>query len=189
MATLKPSQRAAIEEDLIAKEDQLTNPNIAPYIQNKSALHKEIKQMKKVLDEQAPHPYETGAEKDAAAKRAHEILEEMKIGMPSKQEMRRNRDGSVHKHMKWEKANKAKILERREIIKRLNWDSDDPDLTNYEKYRPDQPFGYDVTAQIPGHHAMSPEAKKNWPETMAEPKAKTAVSHLKKEKGKSFTRK
>lgn len=182
MASLKPSQRAAIQEDLVAKEDQLTNPSIAPYIQNKSALQREVRQMKKVLDEQAPHPYETSAEKDAAAKRSRELLEEIKVGMPSKQEMRRNRDGSVHKHMKWEKANKSKILEMRELDKRLNWDSDDPDLTSYEKHRPDQPFGYDTTAQIAGHHAMTSEAKKNWPESMAEPKAPTAVSHLKKAK-------
>jgi len=179
--TLKPSQRAAIEQDLAATTDALTNPNISPFIQNKSNLQKQARNMKRTLDEQAPRPYAPD-EIDAAAKRERELREEFLVGIPSQEEMRRNRDGSVHKHMKWEKENKQKILEWREIKKRLEYDSDDPELTSYERYRPSRPFGYDTTAQIGGHHAMSPQAKENWPDEMAEPKVQTAVAHLKKGK-------
>jgi hypothetical protein len=178
--TLKPSQRAAIEQDYEAANEALTNPKMAPYIQDKAALAKQARNLKKTLDEQAPKPYETSGEKNAAAKRLREIEAQMLEGMPSRQEMRRNRDGSVHKHLKWEKRNKPFILERKDILKRLEFDSDDPDLTSYERLRPDQPFVYDTTAQIAGVHAMSPQAKDNWPDEMAEPKAKTAVAHLKK---------
>ena len=178
--SLKPSQRAAIESDYAAAQEALTNPAMANYIQDKSALARQAREMKKVLDEQAPKPYETSAEKDAAASRLREIEAQMLEGMPSKEEMRKNRggDGTVHKHMKWEKRNKPFILERKDILKRLDPTSDDPDLTNYERLRAEKPFGLDTTAQIQGHHAMSAQAKENW--ALGEPKAKTAVSHHKK---------
>jgi len=173
--TLKPSQRTAIEQDLVASEELLTNPNMSSYITDKSALRRQVKQMKDTLDTQSPQPYETSTEKNAAVKRERQLREEFTQGIPSKEEMRRNRggDGTVYKHMKWEKANKAKILEWREIIKRLESDSDDPDLTNYERFRPERPFGYDTTAQIAGHHAMSMQAKENWPDDLKGPTVKS----------------
>jgi hypothetical protein len=180
--TLKPSQAAALREDYEAATEALTHPDMSPYIQDKLALRKQAKQLKDTLDMQAPHPYESAQEKDTAAKRERELRESFLEGIPSRQEMAKNRDGSVYKHMKWEKANKPKIMEWREIVKRLEPDSDDPDLTSYEKYRPDRPFVYDPNAQIPGIHMMSEQAKQNWPDEMAEPKAKTAVSHLNKKK-------
>jgi len=166
--TLKPSQRTAIEQDLAASNELLTNPNMSSYIQDKSALRKQVKQMKDTLDTQAPQPFESATEKNTAMKRERQLREEFTEGIPSKEEMRRNRggDGTVHKHMKWEAANKSKILEWREIVKRLEPSSDDPDLTSYEKFRPERPFGYDTTAQIAGHHAMSTQAKENWPKDM-----------------------
>jgi hypothetical protein len=56
--TLKPSQRAAIEQDYEAANEALTNPKMAPYIQDKAALAKQARNLKKTLDEQAPsrHP-------------------------------------------------------------------------------------------------------------------------------------
>jgi len=180
--SLKPSQRAAIEQDYQAAQEALSNPSMSSYIQDKAALARQVRTMKKALDDQAPRPYETSAEKDAAAVRLREIEAQMMEGMPSKEEMRKNRggDGTVHKHMRWEKRNKPFILERKDILKRLDPTSDDPDLTNYERLRAEKPFGYDTTAQIAGHHAMSTQAKENWPAEMAVPTAKTAVSHHKK---------
>jgi len=172
--------RAAIEQDYAAATEALTNPNMSPYIQDKAAMRRQANEMKKTLDEQAPRPYETGKELDEAVKRERTLREKFLEGMPSRQEMRRNRDGSVHKHMQWEKKNKPDILAWREEMKRIHHDSDDPELTSYERFRPDREFQYDTTAQIGGHHAMSEQAKDNWPAEMAEPKAKTAVAHLKK---------
>jgi hypothetical protein len=182
MGTLKPSQTAALREDLAAAEEALTSPNMAPYIQDKAALRLQAKQLKQTLEEQAPKPYETAVEQDAAAKRERELRGEILQGIPSQEEMRRKRSDSVHKHMTWEKANKTKILEWREIVKRLEPESDDPNLTSIEKYRPSMPYAYDPNDQIAGHHAMTPAAKENWP--LGEPKAETAVKHLKEPKGK-----
>jgi len=180
--TLKPSQRAAIEQDYTAASEALSNPEVSQYIQDKTAMRKQARSMKQMLDEQAPKPYETSDEKDAAAKRLLDIERQMQEGMPSREEMRKNRggDGTVYKHMKWEKFNKPFILERKEILKKLDPTSDDPDLTNYERLRPERPFGYDASAQIAGHHAMSTQAKENWPADMSEPTSKTAVAHIKK---------
>ena len=114
-----------------------------------------------------------------------ELREQWSTNMPSREEMRRNRDAlhatSAMNVLRWEKENKSKILEWKKIVARLEPDSDDPDLCNIERYRPSRPFVYDSTAQIAGHHAMSQRQKDNWPEEMSEPKAKTAVAHLQKE--------
>lgn len=180
---LRPSQRQALEQDYAVAEASLTDPKVAPYIEDKARARKQAEALKKVLDEQAPKAYAKD-EIDKAAARERELREQWTAGMPSKEDMRRNRDAlhasSAMNHLRWEKENKAAILEWKEIRARLEPNSDDPDLCNIERYRPSRPFGYDSTAQIAGHHAMSEQAKANWPEEMAEPKAKTAVSHLKK---------
>lgn len=180
---LRPSQRQALEQDYAVAEASLNDPMVAPYIEDKARARKQAQDLKRVLDENAPQPYPKD-EINKAAARELELRQEWMQGMLSKEEMRRNRDAlhasTAMNHLRWEKANKEKILEWKQIKARLEHDSDDPDLCNIERYRPSRPFGYDSTAQIAGYHAMSPQAKENWPEEMAEPKAKTAVSHLKK---------
>ncbi len=174
--TLKPSQRASIEQDLDNAKEQMMSPDMAPYIQDKGAMRRQMTSMQKTLDTQAPKPYENAVDKDKAMHRANELREKFTMNMPSKEEMRHNRDGAVYKHMAWDKEFKTSVLEWREIVKRLEPNSDDPDLTNYERFRPERAFGYDVTGQIQGHHAMSQLAKEQWP--LGDPKAKTAISHL-----------
>lgn len=182
---LRPSQRVALQQDLQAAESALNNPEIAPYIEDKTRARQQARDLKKTLDEKSPKPYETPQAKDAAMARERELREQWSTGMLSQEEMRRNRQGtsnSVYRHMKWEQANKKKIQEWKEIRARLEPDSDDPDLCNIEQYRPSQAFVMDTTAQIAGHHAMSSQAKANWP--LGDPKAETAVAHLEKKAGK-----
>ena len=183
---LRPSQRQALEQDYAVADAALNDPTVAPYIEDKARARKQAADLKKVLEEQAPQKYATAKEKDEAAARAMELREQWSTNMPSREEMRRNRDAlhatSAMNVLRWEKENKSKILEWKKIVARLEPDSDDPDLCNIERYRPSRPFVYDSTAQIAGHHAMSQKAKDNWPEEMSEPKAKTAVAHLQKGK-------
>ena len=179
---MKPSQLSALRQDLRVAEDALTNPEIEPYIEDKAQARKHVRNLKQAIDRYAPKPFDSPLEKDAAFARERELREDITTGMLSVEEMRRNRQGtsdSVTRHQRWEKANKAKIVEWKSLRHRLEPDSDDPDLCNLEMYRPSKPLVYDSTSQIAGHHAMSPAAKANWPEEMAEPKAKTAISHLK----------
>ena len=185
---MKPSQLTALRQDLRVAEDALTNPEIEPYIQDKSQARKHARGLKQTIEQYAPKPFDTPLELDAAVKRERELREEITTGMLSIEEMRRNRQGtsdSVTRHMKWEKVNKAKIVEWKKLRARIEPDSDDPDWCNLERYRPEKPFVYDSTAQIAGHHAMSPQAKANWPPEMEEPKSKTAVSHFKREEVQS----
>ncbi len=162
-------------------ENSLKDPTVAPYIEDKGAMRKRINKLHDALYRDSKQPYDTAEEKNKAMKRERELREQWTTNMPSVEEMRRNRAGAVHKHMQWEKHNKQAILEWKETQALLHPESDDPDLCNVERYRPERPFAYDTTAQIPGYHAMSPQAKANWPEEMSEPKAKTAVSHFQRE--------
>ena len=181
---LRPSQRIALEQDYSAANASLSDPKVSPFIENKARARKQANDIKKVLDEQSPKGFAPGIEMDNAAKRERGLREEWTQGMLSQEEMRRNRDAlhasTANTHLQWEKANKEKIKEWKLLRARLDPTSDDPDLCNIERYRPSKAFVYDSTAQIAGHHAMSEQAKENWPDEMAEPKAKTAVSHFKK---------
>ena len=163
---LRPSQRVALQEDLQQAEEKLTNPEMAPYLQHKADAQRQHRALKKALEDGSPEPFASGVEKDQAAARARDLRDEILVGMPSQEEMRRNPTGAVSKHMQWEKANKAKILEWKRTVQRLDPASDDMDLTNFERFRPERPFAYTSDAQIPGHHAMSPAAKANWPEDL-----------------------
>lgn len=163
---LRPSQRMALKEDLQLAEEKLTNPEMAPYLQHKAEAQRQHRKLRKVLEESGPEPFKTPQDKDQAAIRARELRDDILIGMPTQEEMRRNPPGAVSKHMRWEKGNKAKILEWKQLVQRLDPDSDDRDLANLERYRPERPFAYTSEAQIAGHHAMSPTAKANWPETL-----------------------
>jgi len=181
---MKPSQLTALRQDLKVAEDALTNPEVEPYIQDKAQARRHARGLKQTIETYAPKPFASPLELDQAAMRERELREQITEGMLSVEEMRRNRQGtsdSVYRHMKWEKGNKHKIVEWKKLRARLEPDSDDPDWCNLERFRPQKPFAYDSTAQIAGHHAMSPQAKANWPEEMAEPKSATAISHFKRE--------
>lgn len=181
---LRPSQRIALEQDYAVAQASLNDPAIAPFIEDKARARKQANALKEALEKRGPQPFATTQEMNAAHAKEKELRDEWTEGMLSVEEMRRNRDGlaasTTMRHLKWEQGNKNKILEWKQLRARLDPTSDDPDLCNIERYRPTKAFVYDSTAQIAGHHAMSEQAKENWPDEMAEPKAKTAVSHFKK---------
>ena len=96
-----------------------------------------------------------------------------KEGFLSHEEMRRNHVGSVDRNLRHAKANKDRALTIKNYRLLLNPDSDEQDLCNLEDLRPSgiipgSAQHYDANAQIPGHFAMSPQAKENWPENMPE---------------------
>lgn len=179
MSFLRPQQRAAIEQDLQSAESLMKDPQASQYIEDKAAMRKHMRNMKTQLERDAPKPYESPQEITKMVARERELRERWSdpAVMPSQEEMRRNRAGSTHKHLQWDKHFKNDVLEWKEIKARLDWQSEDPDLCNIERYRPSRPFGYDTTAQIGGHHAMSPLAKENFPEDMGN-EVKSAVAHL-----------
>jgi hypothetical protein len=110
-------------------------------------------------------------------KEERRLAEEIKQGMPPQEVMWRCPTGAVDSHKKWEKSNKERILAWKNFRILNNPDDDSRDLANVEQLRSSiMPSGTStvmVDAQLPGHFAMTPLAKENWP--LGEPKLRTPI--------------
>lgn len=161
---LRSHQRVALGEDQRQLEEQVKQPGI----QQAGHIRQELRRLDKQLATQSPQSI-TPEERDLLAKKKTELLTEVTAGMLTKEEMRRNPAGAVHRHLSWERANKKKIVLLKNIMIQLDPDSDDPDLANLERYRPETRTAgpgastFMADAQIPGHFAMTAAAKANWP--------------------------
>ena len=127
----------------------------SPQIQDKGAVKKQLGRVQQALREQTA-PKLDGKQKDAVAARGTELEEKIRDGMPSSEEMRKNPPGAVGKHMRWEKKNKAGILEWKNIQVAMNQGSDDPDLANVERLRPATSTLNMQNAQISGQEFNIP---------------------------------
>ena len=87
--------------------------------------------------------------------REKSLLNEILAGMPSQEEMRKAPPGAVDKHMAWERRNKAKILEWKNLRLRLN--PSEREAANLERFRPrDSTLSMDH-AVIPGKQIYIPD--------------------------------
>jgi hypothetical protein len=140
--------------------------------EGRANLAKRRRAIEDQLEQEAPPSDISGETKDALANRLNGLNEDIRTGMPTVEQMRRNPPGAVDQHRKWEKANKARILERANILQLLNPEDDSKDLTNIDMIRPSELRQGTATfmsdAQIPGAFAMTAAAKANWPEGMTE---------------------
>lgn len=86
---------------------------------DKNALKKQIAGLTSVIDAGTPREL-IDAERAALVKEEKEIENQLKVGMPTKYEMRRPSEnpGAVRKHLTWNGMNTQKI-ERYRIIQRL----------------------------------------------------------------------
>jgi len=134
-----------------ALENNLKNP----YIQDKGAVSTQLRKLNKQLETQTPTEYKAD-EIDSKVKREKELREDLLNGMPSQEEMRKAPPGAIGKHMTWEKSKKAKLMEWKEIQLRLNPESDDPDVANFERFRPKTNSLNMDNAQIPGKQYYLP---------------------------------
>lgn len=181
---LRHQQRTALEEDKQHLEELVRTPGT----QRVGEIRQELRRLDKQLMTQSPRPI-TPEERDLLSKKRTELLADVTAGMLTKEEMRKNPTGAVHRHLQWEKANKKKIVQLKNIMIQLEPDSDDPDLANLERYRPESRTAgpgattFFADAQIPGHFAMTPAAKANWPEDM--PPQGTVNSPLKQAQAKT----
>jgi hypothetical protein len=128
---LRPWQVDELQDEKRSLEAMMTNQ----HVQDKGSVNKQLRQLKHQLETQSPKP-PTAAEVDGLAKREAQLQSEMVQGMPSQEEMRKNPPGAVGKHMTWEKRNKQKLLEWKNIRLRMNIGDNDPDLANFERHRP-----------------------------------------------------
>lgn len=161
---LRPAQMAEQQQEIRVAEAQLSNPNI----QDKGAVRSRIKTLKQQFEQQAPREISDGRVKDALAKEGQALLDQITTGMLSQEEMRKNPAGSVDKHLRWERANKAKILRWKKIQCMLNADSSNPgtwdrDAANLERYRPvGVQDRFRTDAQISGKMSYGSVPEEKW---------------------------
>ncbi len=150
---LRPNQREELINDKKSLEHSLREPGIT----DRGAAVKKIRQVEYQLETQSPKPY-AETEIDTAVRREKSLKQKMLEGMPSQEEMRKSPPGAVGKHQAWETANKTRLLEWKHIQLRLNSESSDPDIANFERFRPTVNTLNLDNAVIPGsQYFMSPQ--------------------------------
>lgn len=140
---LRPGQVQEMSEESKRMEAQLNAPpHVSGAIQNKGEVVRQLRALKRQLDTQAPQPYQ-GPELDQARARCAELEDQIRQGMPTAAEMRRNPAGAVDKHRAWEKRAKPLISEWKNIRLKLLASgaiddalADSSDVANIERLRP-----------------------------------------------------
>ena len=115
-------------------------PHVRAKVQDMGMIVRRRNNLQRDIEENAPKPYKL-EELDGATAREKALLANIVQGMPTQAEMRRAPPGAVDKHMAWERANKKKIIEWKNVRRRLHASGDNPstdevDLSNLERYRP-----------------------------------------------------
>jgi len=139
---LLPDQAERLKGEVESLEGMLSAP---PYIRNQiqdvPGQARMLRGLKERLSREEPKAYAM-TDLDKAKKRERELVAEFTEGMPTQAEMRRNPAGAVDKHLAWEKRNKAKVMEWKNIRRRLHVSGDGDgtyevrDLSNAEIHRP-----------------------------------------------------
>ena len=129
---LRPAQVAENTAEISRLEETIRQP----HIQDRPTAMRQLRALQRTVNEFTPKPFE-GKEKDAAARQESALRENMLQGMPTKAEMRLNPPGAVGKLQRWTKANSERIQAWKYLQLRLNADTDDPDVANFERFRPE----------------------------------------------------
>lgn len=127
---LRPAQVEDAKSEIKALEAQMQSP----HVEDKSEVQKKLMRTKRTFEEQIPKPPTSGDEEGRMVSREKQLLGEILSGMPSQAEMRRAPPGAVDKHMAWEKRNKLKIAEWKNLRLRLN--PGEREAANLERHRP-----------------------------------------------------
>lgn len=158
---LRPNQVEEMQADKAALEADLRKDAI----QNKGVVRARLRNIDNTLAKYTP-PDVTPEKRDKIDKRRQQLEEEIVVGMPSSAEMRRNPPGAVSRHMAWEKKNKRKILEWKNLKLILEKGDPNPDLADIEQLRPTTSYLNMQGAQIPGKVMSFPseQFKENYDE-------------------------
>lgn len=133
---LRPQQERELEHNVAQLEKSIADPQVAKASGvDMGALQQQLRNEKHMLESQRA-PTVSGEDLDNLVKTEVRLREELLVGMPSQEEMRRNPPGAVGKHMGWEKRNKLKLIAWKNAQLILNKGTDDPDVANFERFRP-----------------------------------------------------
>jgi hypothetical protein len=144
---LRPRQVEAMEDEARGLEETLADPRAR--LENRGEVQKLLGRVKRDLETQRP-PETTPEQRDKLAREEKSLREEMCGVMPSQEEMRKSPPGAVGKEMRFQKDMKEKMLRWKNIQLLLNPGSDDPDVANFERFRPRTSTLNMDNAQIPG---------------------------------------
>ena len=148
---LRPHQVEEAEAQVKSSEAKLSNPAIL----DKGEARKQLMRARSSLETQRPKPPTDAVEEGRMVKRSGELLNDILAGMPSQEEMRKAPPGAVDKHSGWEKRNKLKILEWKNLQLRLR--PGEREAANLERHRPrDSSLSMD-NAFIPGKQVYIPD--------------------------------
>lgn len=128
---LRPAQLAEARNELKSLEAKLQSP----HIEDKGEVAKQLRRVSKTVAEQTPVAPASAEEEGRMTGRSGQLLSEILQGMPSQEEMRKAPPGAVDKHMRWERSNKQKILEWKNLQLRLT-NGEDAEAANLERHRP-----------------------------------------------------
>lgn len=148
---LRPAQVEEMEHQVKVGEAKLTNP----HIEDKAEARKQLIRARKTLESQRPRPAETPEEEGRMVARSSALLMDILAGMPSQEEMRKAPPGAVDKHMGWEKRNKQKIMEWKNLQLRLK--PGEREAANLERHRPTGSTLSMDNAAVPGKYIYIPD--------------------------------
>lgn len=138
---LRPNQVESYKAEAALQEHMLSLPgNIGGGIDRRQIV-RHLRSLQHDLETQTPRIYPLD-DLDAAVRRETQLREDIQQGMPTQAEMRRTPAGAVDKHMAWEKRNKTKLLEWKNIRLRLlesgqlGDKAHAQDAANFERFRP-----------------------------------------------------
>jgi hypothetical protein len=147
---LRPHQVEEAKSEIKASQEKLASQ----HIEDKAEVAKQLRRLQHSLETQMPRPPETPDEEGRMARRSEQLLAEILPGMPSQEEMRKAPPGAVDKHTAWEKRNKLKILEWKNLQLRLK--PGEAEAANLERHRPkDSTLNMD-NAYVPGKQFYLP---------------------------------
>lgn len=151
---LRNDQVEELEGEKSTMENSLRNPNFKG---DRGEVGKQLRRLNDQLETQRPRAYGS-QEIDGAVRREAQLRSEIKQGMLSQEEMRKNPPGAVDRHRAWEKRNMPKIEEWQNIQRRLNAGNDDRESASIEQFRPTANSMNMDNAQIPGKLIYLPPA-------------------------------
>jgi len=188
-AIVKPSSEVQVPKQQLMRHHQREDAkaeiesmeNMLPQLKtpkDKGEVTRRIARLQNALVTQSP-PELPGAAKDKLYKESKALEDKLRQGMPSREEMRKNPPGTVGEWMRYEKANKKDILKWKNIQQMLDPTSDDPDLSNVERLRPNGAQDrFRADAQITGQMTYASVPEENWKMALGEGPQNTALKQV-----------
>jgi hypothetical protein len=151
----------------------------SPHVEDKSAVRDAHKRLC-AMEKEHGVPDFNSAERDAAAKEVKELEQQMRVGMLSAEEMRRNPPGAVDQNVWWERKNKWRVNRWRALQTALHKGiagDQSRSLLDIERFRPRASQMNMDNAQIPAARTFSfpsEEFKEGWERIYGTKKAEGA---------------